>query len=138
MVMLYKLMVVLELLLLQEVCGSVDALNWLYKKGEIKQIPISNFVSAVSVGIVDNHSILDLCFEEDYRASVDMNVVMTDDNRFIEIQGTGEKSTFSKGELCELLNLAEKGNHQLIAKQKEVLGNISQLIGRDVKGENYD
>ncbi len=116
----------------------VDALNWLYKKGEIKQIPISNFVSAVSVGIVDNHSILDLCFEEDYRASVDMNVVMTDDNRFIEIQGTGEKSTFSKGELCELLNLAEKGNHQLIAKQKEVLGNISQLIGRDVKGENYD
>ncbi|QQY80204.1 RNAse PH [Keratinibaculum paraultunense] len=113
----------------------VDAVNWLYKKGEIKQIPISNFVSAVSVGIVDNSPILDLCFDEDYRASVDMNVVMTDDNQFIEIQGTGEKSTFSKDELYKLLNLAEKGNEKLVSKQKEVLGNISKLIGKDKEGE---
>ncbi|NLV75496.1 MAG: ribonuclease PH [Tissierellia bacterium] len=116
----------------------VDALNWLYKKDEIKEIPISNFVSAVSVGIVDEHPILDLCYEEDYKALVDMNVVMTDDNRFVEIQGTGEGSTFSKDELYELLKLAEKGNNQLIVKQKEVLGDISQLIGKKIEGENHD
>lgn len=116
----------------------VDALNWLYEKDEIKEIPISNFVSAVSVGVVDDHLLLDLCYEEDHRALVDMNVVMTDDNRFVEIQGTGEGSTFSKDELYELLNLAEKGNNLLIIKQKEVLGDISQLIGKNIEGENND
>ncbi|MCF6461203.1 ribonuclease PH [Clostridium sp. Cult3] len=116
----------------------VDALNWLYERGEIKQIPISNFVSAISVGIVDNKVMLDLCYEEDHRASVDMNIVMTDDGQFIEIQGTGEESTFSKMELNKLLDFAEKGNNELIIKQREALGDISQLIGKNIEGENHD
>ena len=106
----------------------VDALNWLYEKKEIEYIPINNFVSAVSVGIVDGTPILDLNYEEDYKAEVDMNIIMTDDNKFVEIQGTGEEYIFSREELNKLLDLAEKGNNELIIKQKEVLGDISDLI----------
>ena len=106
----------------------VDALNYLYKKKEIEYIPINNFVSAVSVGIVDGIPILDLNYGEDYRAEVDMNIIMTDDNKFVEIQGTGEEYVFSREELNKLLDLAEKGNNELIIKQKEVLGDISNLI----------
>lgn len=115
----------------------VDALNWLYERENIKSIPISNFMSAISVGIVNNIPMLDLCYEEDHRALVDMNVIMTEKNEFVEIQGTGEGSTFSKDELYSLLDLAEKGNNQLIIKQKEALGDISNLIGKsiDIKGE---
>ncbi|NMB08188.1 MAG: ribonuclease PH [Tissierellia bacterium] len=102
----------------------VDALNWLHKQGEIESIPISNFLAAISVGIVDNIPILDLCYEEDYKALVDMNIIMTDDNKFVEIQGTGEGYVFSREELINLLDLAEKGNKELIEKQREVLGDI--------------
>lgn len=102
----------------------VEALNYLYQRGEIKEIPLSNFVAAVSVGLVEDLAMLDLCYEEDYRAQVDMNVVMTDDNRFVEIQGTGEGHVFSREELDEILSLAEKGNQELIKIQKEVLGDI--------------
>ena len=106
----------------------VDALNYLYEKKEIEHIPINNFVSAVSVGIVDGIPILDLNYGEDYRAEVDMNIIMTDDNKFVEIQGTGEEYVFSREELNKLLDLAEKGNNELIIKQKEALGDISNLI----------
>ena len=118
----------------------VDALNWLYKRGDIKYIPISNFVSAISVGIVRGVPMLDLCYEEDHKALVDMNVIMTDKNEFVEIQGTGEESTFSKEELYKLLDLAEKGNNELLMKQKEILGDIANLIGKNVetKGENNE
>ena len=68
----------------------VDALNKLYTNGEIKYIPITSFISAVSVGIVNRVPILDLCYEEDHRAQVDMNIVMTDKDQFVEVQGTGE------------------------------------------------
>ena len=113
----------------------VDALNWLYEREHIKCIPISNFVSAISVGIVNEIPMLDLCYEEDHRALVDMNVVMTDKNEFVEIQGTGEGSTFSKNELYSLLDLAEKGNNELIIKQKETLGGIGNLIGKNAESE---
>lgn len=117
----------------------VDALNWLYEREKIKYIPISNFTSAISVGIVEGIPMLDLCYEEDHKALVDMNVVMTDHNEFIEIQGTGESSTFSKDELFKLLSLAEKGNNELIIKQKEVLGGIGNLIGKTgEEGENNE
>lgn len=109
----------------------VDALNWLYEKDEIKYIPVSNFVSAISVGIVDEIPMLDLSYEEDYKALVDMNIIMTDDNKFIEIQGTGEGYVFSKDELNSLLSLAEKGNNELIIKQREALGDIGNLIGKE-------
>ena len=106
----------------------VDALYWLYEKDHIKEIPIYNFMSAVSVGVVKGQTILDLSYEEDYKALVDMNVVMNDKNEFIEIQGTGEGGAFSKEQLYKLLDLAEKGNRELIIKQKEILGDISNLI----------
>lgn len=108
----------------------VDALNKLYTNGEIKYIPITSFISAVSVGIVNRVPILDLCYEEDHRAQVDMNIVMTDKDQFVEVQGTGEESTFSMEELNELIRLAQIGNRELINKQKEALGEISELIGK--------
>lgn len=116
----------------------VDALYKLYKEEQIKQIPVSDFVAAISVGIGNTGPILDLCYEEDHKALVDMNVVMTDKGEFIEIQGTGENSTFSREELNILLALAEKGNKELINIQKNALGDIVELIGKtDLEtGEN--
>jgi ribonuclease PH len=99
-----------------------DACSGLLKKDLIKEMPIKNFVSAVSVGIVANTQMLDLCYEEDVKALTDMNVVMDDDNNFIEIQGTAEGQSFSRKELDNLLNLAQEGNKILIEKQKESLG----------------
>lgn len=118
----------------------VDALNKLYTRGDIPYIPLSNFISAVSVGIVDGVPILDLCYEEDYKAEVDMNIVMTDNGRFVEIQGTGEESTFSLEELNKLISLAQSGNAKLISIQKETLGEIGELVGRkiDVEGKSDD
>lgn len=115
----------------------IDALNWLYDRGEIEYIPVSNFVSAISVGIVGGVALLDLCYDEDHRATVDMNIIMTDNGELVEIQGTGEKGTFTKDQLYQLLELAEKGNRELIAKQREVLGKIGETIGNniDIKGE---
>lgn len=115
--------------------AMVEALNWLYKEGEIEEIPVTNFMSAISVGIVDGKALLDLCYAEDYKASVDMNVIMTDENEFIEIQGTGEGDTYSKKELDDLLELAEKGNNELIIREKEILGDISSLIEKNIKIE---
>lgn len=112
----------------------VDALYKLYKKGKIKEIPISSYVAAVSVGIGNEGPILDLCYEEDHKALVDMNVVMTDKNEFVEIQGTGEKITFKRDELNDLLDLAEAGIKSLIDMQKKVLGDIGKLIG-EIEGE---
>jgi len=100
----------------------------LLKEGKISNMPLSGFVSAISVGIVDSNALLDLCYEEDSKAIVDMNVIMTDKKEFIEIQGTGEQAPFTKEQLGELLNLAEKGILELIDKQKEVLGEIANEI----------
>ena len=110
--------------------AMADALYKLYKEEQLEYIPLNNFIAAVSVGIGEEGPILDLCYEEDYAAKVDMNIVMTDDGRFVEIQGTGEEDTFSREELNVLLELGEKGNMELIAIQKEVLGEISDLIGK--------
>jgi len=87
-----------------------------------KLYALNSFVAAVSVGIVDGVPLLDLTYEEDSMAEVDMNVVMNDRSEFAELQGTAEGKTFSRQELNELLNLAEKGIKELIGKQKEVLG----------------
>lgn len=107
----------------------VDALHKLYEKGVITEIPISNYLAAVSVGVSEDGPLLDLCYEEDYKALVDMNIVMTDKNEFIEIQGTGEESTFTRAELNDILDLAESGIKKLIDVQKESLGDIGKLIG---------
>lgn len=99
----------------------VDALNKLVKKGTLKSLPLKNYVAAVSVGVVKDNPVLDLCYQEDSTAKVDMNVIMTDKGEFIEVQGTGEESPFNKAELISLLSLAEKGINELIDIQKEVL-----------------
>lgn len=98
-----------------------DALYFLKRNREIPEVPIKNFLAAVSVGIVKGVPLLDLCYEEDSKASVDMNVVMTDEGKFVELQSTGEEATFSSAQLNELLELAKKGINQLIGIQKEIL-----------------
>lgn len=112
----------------------VEALHKLYKSGMIKKMPIDKFVSAVSLGVVKDELMLDLCYEEDSNATVDMNVVMTNTGEFIEVQGTGEEKPFSKKQLYLLLELAEIGNKEMIKHQKKVLGEIT----RDIIGMEYE
>lgn len=114
--------------------AMVDAFYKIYNEGLIEFLPISNFMAAVSVGITDLGPVLDLCYEEDHLAKVDMNVVMNEKGEFVEVQGTGEESTFTRNELNTLIDLAEKGIRELIDLQKEALGPISELIGKH-KGE---
>lgn len=109
--------------------AMVDALHKLYKEGKISEFPISNYLAAVSVGVGEDGPLLDLCYEEDHAALVDMNIVMTDKNEFIEIQGTGEESTFTRAELNDILDLAELGIKQLVEIQKESLREVGLLIG---------
>jgi len=101
--------------------AMVQAMQWMKEQGLIEEIPVSAAVSAISVGIVDGECILDLCYEEDSHAQVDMNVIMTDKGEFIEVQGTGEDAPFTKVQLLELLDLATKGCSQLHQIQKEIL-----------------
>ncbi len=98
-----------------------DACRALVKNGLISKTPIIGSVAATSVGIVNGEELLDLCYIEDSNAEVDMNVIMTDKGEFIELQATGEKSSFSKKQLDKLLNLAESGIHELIKAQNEVI-----------------
>jgi ribonuclease PH len=86
--------------------------------------PLSDNVAAVSVGIVDGHCVLDLDYELDFAAAVDMNVVMTGSGQFIEIQGTGEEATFSDDELTSLLKLAKRGIKSISKQQAKTLGRI--------------
>jgi len=107
----------------------VDAVNKMHRQTPFEVYPIRDFVSAVSVGIVNNIKVLDLCYIEDSNAKVDMNLVMTDAGEYIEIQGTGEESPFSKKDLDELLILGEKGIKQVIQAQKDCLKTDSLWIG---------
>jgi ribonuclease PH len=100
----------------------IDAVNSVFAGVPAAQYPLRDSVAAISVGIVDGKPSLDLDYLRDVRADVDMNVVMTGNNRFVEIQGTGEESTFDDQELTELLALAKQGIAQLHAKQKVALG----------------
>ncbi len=109
--------------------AMVDAVNKLHKERPFKIYPIRNFVAAISVGIVDDNKIIDLCYEEDSNAKVDMNIVGTEDGEFVEIQGTGEKSPMTREELNKLLDLGEKGLKQMIAIQKNALKMDALWIG---------
>ncbi len=102
-------------------CG---ALRFLKEKKKIKNIPLQDFVAAVSVGIVKGKALLDIDYEEDSAADVDMNIVMTDKGRFIEIQATAEESTFSKRDMSGLIKLAEMGIKELIDIQRRVVGKL--------------
>ena len=107
------------------ICGAYvalhDALTRMIQKGTLRANPLTEAVAAVSVGVVDGVCMLDLPYEEDSRAEVDMNVVMTSSGRFIEVQGTAEGMPFTKGELDEMLSLAEHGIAQLLDLQAAVL-----------------
>lgn len=102
----------------------VEALDWMRGKGQIKTLPLTEWVAAVSVGVVLGEERLDLAYEEDSQASVDMNVVMTDTGRFVEVQGTAEGTPFDRDRLNRLLDLAQLGTRQMLAKQLEVLAGI--------------
>ena len=98
-----------------------DAVADLLDAGVISENPITGQVAATSVGVWQGAPILDLCYAEDSHAEVDMNVVMTDDGRIIEIQGTGEARPFTKDEFDQLMTLAEAGIAALIAEQRAAL-----------------
>jgi ribonuclease PH len=98
-----------------------DAITHLGSVGALKGTPLTGSLAAVSVGIIDGVPRLDLPYEEDVRADTDMNVVMTGDGRFIEVQGTAEAAPFDRAELDTLLGLAEKGCADLTRLQSEAL-----------------
>ncbi len=98
-----------------------DAVDYLIKQGKTKQNPWLGLVASVSVGIFNNQAVLDLDYKEDSNAETDMNVVMTEDEKFIEIQGTAESTPFNQEQLFDLLSLAKLGTTDLIAMQKAAL-----------------
>ncbi|MFZ7277220.1 ribonuclease PH [Avibacterium endocarditidis] len=100
----------------------VDAINGLMEKGVLKTNPIKGLVAAISVGIVEGEAVCDLEYVEDSNAETDMNVVMTDDGRMIEVQGTAEGEPFSHEELLRLLDLAKQGCEVIFNAQREALG----------------
>jgi ribonuclease PH len=100
-----------------------DAISHLQKKGLVGESPILDFVAAVSVGIYQGVSVLDLDYSEDSACDTDMNVVMTGSGGMVEVQGTAEGAPFSRKELDDLLVMAEGGIRQLVAAQKAALGN---------------
>jgi ribonuclease PH len=101
-----------------------DALNYLKAEGQLDEIPIKDYIGAISVGIIDGEMLLDLNFKEDSQAQVDLNIAMTEKGEIIEIQGTAESRPFSKRNLQELIKLAEVGIKKVIEKEKEILGEI--------------
>jgi ribonuclease PH len=97
------------------------ALGKLVSAGTLKSSPLRQMIAATSVGIVDGHVLLDLCYEEDSRATVDMNVVMLADGGLVETQATAEKDSYSRAQLNQMLDLAEKGIQELLVAQRAVL-----------------
>ncbi|MCX5705984.1 MAG: ribonuclease PH [Candidatus Omnitrophica bacterium] len=102
----------------------VDAMHKLKKDGIILEVPIRDYVAAISVGKVNGNLLLDLCYEEDSKAQVDMNIIMTGSGQFIEIQGTAEREPFSKEEMDSMIGLAKIGIEELFAAQKKLVGDI--------------
>lgn len=107
----------------------VDAIYSLYDG--YGKFPITDYLAAISMGIGDNGPMLDLCYEEDSAAVVDMNVVCTGKGQLVEVQGTGEHGTFTRDELNELLNLGDSGTKALMQVQREALGEVGDLVGRE-------
>ena len=99
-----------------------DAFEWMVAKGKLKRSPVRRRVAGVSVGVVGGEPRLDLEYSEDVIADVDMNVVMSSEGRFVEVQGTGEHGTFDRAELDRMLDLAVKGLSELDSRQRSALG----------------
>lgn len=114
----------------------VLAFGKLLESKGIKKMPVTDFLIATSVGVLpDGQEVLDLNYEEDAKAYVDMNIVMTGSGEFVEIQGTGEEATFSSKQLMVMLDLANKGLQDIIEIQKDVLGPLADRIGETKKTE---
>jgi ribonuclease PH len=105
------------------------ALEKLRDKGVISVIPLIDHVAAISVGIVDGEPLLDLAYDDDSRAEVDMNIVKTGSGQFIEVQGTAEGLPFGRDSLNALLELADDGIRRLVEKQKAIVGHLVKRIG---------
>jgi ribonuclease PH len=104
--------------------AMVLAMGRMKQQDQLRAIPVNDYVAATSVGIVGGMPLLDLAYEEDSKADVDMNVVKTGDGRFIEVQGTAESEPFDRDALDGLLELAGRGITELVAKQREIIGGI--------------
>lgn len=104
------------------------AMHKIAQKHALPVFPITDFLASVSVGIVGQDTLLDLNYDEDSKAKVDMNVVMTGQGQFVEVQGTGEENPFSRAELDGMLALAEKGIREMIEQQREALGPVALHI----------
>lgn len=102
----------------------VDALQKLKKDGKISKVPIQDYVAATSVGILSGNLLLDLCYEEDSKAEVDMNVIMTGAGEFIEVQGNAERKPFTKEKMDSMLDLAKRGIEELFTVQRKLVGDI--------------
>ena len=100
------------------------ALEKLRERDVVRTIPLADYVAATSVGIVDGEPLLDLAYDDDCRADVDMNIVKTGDGRFIEVQGTAEAIPFGRDALMTLLDLADLGIRQLVEKQRAIVGHL--------------
>jgi ribonuclease PH len=100
------------------------ALEKMRERDMIRTIPLSDYVAATSVGVVDGEPLLDLAYDDDSRADVDMNIVKTGDGRFIEVQGTAEAIPFGRDALNTLLDLADLGIRQLVEKQRALVGHL--------------
>jgi ribonuclease PH len=100
------------------------ALEKMRERDMIRTIPLSDYVAATSVGVVDGEPLLDLAYDDDSRADVDMNIVKTGDGRFIEVQGTAEAIPFGRDALNTLLDLADLGIRQLVEKQRAIVGHL--------------
>lgn len=112
----------------------VLACGRLLEEDKVKNLPVTDYLAATSVGVLeDGEVVLDLNYEQDFAANVDMNVVMTGEGKFVEIQGTGEESTFSYDELQLMLEHAQIGIEQLFAVQKEALGMLAEEIGFELE-----
>jgi len=98
-----------------------DALQWAVGEGNLSHVPVLSTCAAISVGIVDGVPLLDLCYEEDYDAAVDMNIVMTGEGEYIEVQGTAEERSFPRSTMDAMLGLGEIGIRELTRMQREVL-----------------
>lgn len=109
--------------------AAAIAFNRLLEKGKITRQPLKKKVAAVSAGIVKGESLLDLCYVEDAAADVDCNIVLTEDGEFVEIQGSGEESTFSQAQLDSMLEVGRKGIKELCALQDEVIARAMKPAG---------
>src|SRR4029077_8114448 len=113
------------------------ALEKMRQRDLIRTIPLSDYVAATSVGIVDGEPLVDLAYEDDSRAEVDMNIVKTGDGRFIEVQGTAEAIPFGREALNRLLDLADAGIRQLIDKQRAIVGHLVKTPGDEDRFRNH-